>query len=80
MRIGIVIVNYNTCALLRNCLQSLAIYLSHGGEETIRVAVVDNGSTDGSAEMVRSEFPEVVCVEAGENLGFGRANNLGVRI
>ncbi|WP_294594384.1 glycosyltransferase family 2 protein [uncultured Rikenella sp.] len=80
MRIGIVIVNYNTCALLRNCLQSLATYLSHGGEETIRVAVVDNGSTDGSAEMVRSEFPEVVCVEAGENLGFGHANNLGVKV
>lgn len=77
MRIGIIIVSYNTCDLLRNCLRSLFDFTK---ETNIRVAVVDNGSTDGSVEMVRAEFPTVVCEEAGENLGFGRANNLGVRL
>lgn len=78
MRIGIVIVSYNTCALLRNCLRSIFAFVDPE-DETIRVAVVDNGSTDGSMETVRREFPTVTGVEAGENLGFGRANNLGVK-
>lgn len=75
MRVGIVIVSYNTCGLLRDCL--LSVYgLTHGVD--FGVAVVDNGSSDGSPEMVRGEFPQVVLVETGENLGFGRANNRGV--
>ena len=78
MRIGIIIVSYNTCGLLGDCLRSLFRWIEPA-DPKIRVAVVDNGSTDGSVEMVRGEFPEVVCVEAGENLGFGRANNLGVK-
>lgn len=77
MRTGIIIVSYNTCLLLRNCLRSL---FQHTADETVRVAVVDNGSTDGSVEMVRREFPEAVCAVADGNLGFGRANNLGVKL
>ena len=42
------------------------------------VIVVDNASIDGSAEMIRTEFPSVKLIESGENLGFGRANNLGL--
>ncbi|MDE5944032.1 MAG: glycosyltransferase family 2 protein [Rikenella sp.] len=78
MRIGIVIVSYNTRALLLNCLRSIFAFVEPE-DEAIRVAVVDNGSTDGSMETVRREFPTVMGVEAGENLGFGRANNLGIK-
>ena len=54
--IGIVIVNWNTRDLLRDCLKSL-----ERGDLSVtrRVIVVDNASTDGSAEMVRVEFPTV---------------------
>ncbi|WP_281671328.1 glycosyltransferase family 2 protein [Rikenella microfusus] len=78
IRTGIVIVSYNTCDLLRDCLRSVFAQTDRQKEGGFRVVVVDNGSEDGSAQMVRREFPETLCVEAEENLGFGRANNLGV--
>lgn len=62
------IVNYNTRDLLRKCLHAV---LANGPEEVI---VVDNGSTDGSAEMVRAEFPGVR-LDAGANTGFGAGSN-----
>jgi GT2 family glycosyltransferase len=43
------------------------------------VLVVDNGSTDGTIEYIRSEFPEVQLVATGQNFGFGRANNIGLK-
>lgn len=78
IKVGVVIVSYNTCDLLRDCLRSL-FGRTELPQEEWRVAVVDNGSTDGSVEMLKGEFPGAVCVEAGENLGFGRANNRGVK-
>ena len=42
------------------------------------IIVVDNDSGDGSLELIKKRYPEVVCVQASENLGFGRANNLGM--
>lgn len=71
--LDVVIVSYNTRALLRACLASLRA----GNVETIRV--VDNGSTDGSIEMVRGEFPEVELIVPGSNLGFAAGNNLAIR-
>jgi O-antigen biosynthesis protein len=68
----VTIVNFNTRAKLADCLQSIRQTCQGLALEII---VVDNGSTDGSIEMVRQTFPEVVLVEAGENLGFGRAHN-----
>lgn len=73
MKLSIAIVNWNTKALLNQCLTS--VYANLDGLEA-EVIVVDNGSSDGSAEMVRREFPQVKLVEAGENLGFTKANNL----
>ncbi|GAB4569335.1 MAG: glycosyltransferase family 2 protein [Anaerolineae bacterium] len=73
--LGIVIVNWNTRDLLRRCLQS--VFASTG--VTTRVVVVDNASSDGSAAMVREEFPQADLIESPINGGFSYANNLGLR-
>ncbi|MGQ9600418.1 MAG: glycosyltransferase family 2 protein [Anaerolineae bacterium] len=73
--LGIVIVNYNVCDLLRECLASV---LESRGNFTFQVCVVDNGSQDGSAEMVAGEFPQVRLIRA-ENEGYAAGNNLGLR-
>lgn len=74
--VRVVVVSWNTRALLRECLASLAPDAAAGLCETV---VVDNGSDDGSAAMVRDEFPGVTLLEPGSNLGFGTAINLGAR-
>lgn len=70
--VAVLIVNWNTCELLAACLESLT-----GAEaaDTLEIIVVDNGSTDGSAEMVRSRFDHVVLVENASNVGFAAAVN-----
>ena len=75
--VSIIIVSFNTKALLRNCLQS--IYEQTQNLE-FEVIVSDNGSKDGSVEMVRNEFPQVYLVENKENLGFGKGNNRGLDV
>lgn len=74
--LGIVIVNWNTCDLLRDCLRSIQ---ASDGPVTRRVVVVDNASTDGSADMVRAEFSDVQVIVNTTNDGFGAANNTGLR-
>ncbi len=73
--LGIVIVSWNTRDLLRDCLKS--VQASAG--VTTRVIVVDNASADGSADMVRQEFPDVTVIANTDNLGFPAANNQGFR-
>src|SRR5947209_3992773 len=74
--ISIIIVNYNTISLLRDYLVSLAQTEGRFSE----IIVVDNASMDGSAEMVASEFPQVVLVRNQQNAGFSRANNQGIQV
>lgn len=74
--LSIIIVNYNTCALLRDCLNS--IYKSQGNV-SFQVIVVDNASCDQSVEMVASEFSRVKLIVSEANNGFAYANNLGLR-
>lgn len=74
--LGIVIVNWNTRELLRNCLRSLA----HSTDVLYQIVVVDNASSDGSAEMVRREFPHVTLIANDENRGYPAANNQGLRL
>ncbi|RMF05893.1 MAG: glycosyltransferase family 2 protein [Chloroflexi bacterium] len=74
--LSIVIVNYNTCKLLQDCLNS--IYRSEG-DITFNVIVVDNNSPDGSVAMVQSEFPQVALIASSVNGGFSFANNLGLK-
>ncbi len=71
--VSVLIVSYNTSALLRDCLRS--VYEETTGID-FEVIVVDNASSDDSAEMIRREFPDVRLIASTENLGFGRANNL----
>lgn len=72
--ISIVIVNYNVKDFLYKCLESIDAATSNLTVETI---VIDNDSSDGSVAYLRPLFPDVTFVETGENLGFGKANNLG---
>jgi GT2 family glycosyltransferase len=75
MNLSIVIVNWNTKEFLQRCLESLRANPPSGELEVI---VIDNASTDGSAEMVRQEFPEAVLIENQENLGYAQGNNQGI--
>ena len=76
IQVSVIIVNYNTKQLLSDCLKSI-------NEKTVdieyEVIVVDNDSHDGSQEMLKRDFRWVRLIESKENLGFGKANNLGMR-
>jgi GT2 family glycosyltransferase len=72
-RVTILIVNYNSGAVLPACLRSLRQWTEPVHDE---ILIVDNGSTDGSVAAIRQDFPEARWIRAGANLGFGRANNL----
>ena len=76
MDLSVVIVNWNTEDLLRDCLRSLFAGL---GDIAAEVLVVDNDSADGSVAMVRREFPGVTLIETGRNLGFAGGNNVALR-
>lgn len=77
MDVSVIIVNWNTKKHLRVCLESL--YSQTEGIE-FEVIVVDNGSDDGSTEIVKNEFPEVVLIPNSENKGYAAANNQGIAI
>ena len=74
--IGIVIVNWNTRELLRRCLSTV---FASEGDFSYAVVVVDNASDDGSAGMIQRAFPLVQLIANGENVGYPRANNIGLR-
>jgi GT2 family glycosyltransferase len=75
--LSIVIVSFNTCEILRECLQAVFKYTT---DITFEVIVVDNASQDGSPVMVREAFPLARLVELNENIGFGMGNNVGVKL
>ncbi len=73
--VSVIIVNWNTKELLRDCLRSV---IDESGRVTLETIVIDNASTDGSVEMVRSEFPSVKLITNTTNEGFARPNNKGM--
>ncbi len=73
--LAIVILNYKTRDLLRGCLRSLREQVGL----SFTACVVDNASPDGSADMVASEFPEIVLIRNPHNNGYSTGNNLGLR-
>ena len=76
MRVSVVIVTYNSRSDIDRCLESLR---QHGGSAPLEIVVVDNHSTDGTAAAVRERWPSVPVIGVGSNVGFARANNIGVR-
>ncbi len=74
--LGIVIVNWNTRDLLERCLETV---YDGAGDLSIVVVVVDNGSSDGSAEMVAGSFPQATLIAGHGNVGYPAGNNLGLR-
>lgn len=77
MDLTIIIVSWNTKALLAQCLASLQAYPLAAPHETI---VVDNGSRDGSPQMVSAQFPHVQLIRNEDNRGFSQANNQAMRL
>lgn len=77
VNVSIIIVNYNTKQLLADCLNSI---YEQTKDIKFEVIVSDNGSTDGSIEMLKADFPQVILIENNANLGFGAANNRGLAI
>ena len=75
MDISVIIVNWNTRDMLIDCLRSLEAQKGNFQKEVI---VVDNGSSDGSQAAIRTAFPEVQVIENEVNLGFAKANNIGI--
>lgn len=73
---SVITVNWNSRSDLEECLASL----ERQSARDFEVIVVDNGSTDGSLEMVREKFPGVRLLPTGENLGFAEANNRGIAL
>ncbi len=74
MDVSVIIVNYNTRDLTLQCLRSV---YERTTRMSFEVIVVDNASSDDSVEQIQLEFPQVTLIKSNENLGFGRANNLG---
>lgn len=77
MNVSIIIVNYNTKELINNCLESIF-------EQTLgipfEVIVVDNDSNDGSQKNILQNFPNIKYIGLNKNIGFGLANNEGLKI
>ena len=73
-QLSIIIVSFNTRELTLACLRSVQRY-----EPTAEVIVIDNASSDGSANAIAAQFPEVTLLRLAKNVGFGRANTLGLQ-
>ncbi|KUK17005.1 glycosyltransferase family 2 protein [Thermococcus sibiricus] len=69
---SVIIVTYNHRKYMRDCLNSVL------ANNPLEVIVVDNGSTDGTVELIEREFPQVKLIKSPKNLGYGGGNNLGV--
>src|SRR3990167_4612436 len=76
-KVAIVIVSWNGLKYTRECLRSIA-KLEKKDIELFTI-VVDNGSTDGTVEKIRNEFPTVVVLPQDRNLGFTGGNNVGIK-
>lgn len=73
--ISIIIVSWNAKKYLQKCINSLQ---AESSGLSLEIIVVDNASSDGSPELVEKEYPDVISIRTGQNLGFARANNIGI--
>lgn len=75
MKILAIIVSYNFERWLERCLSSLI-----NSEHPIDILVIDNASKDHTTQRIKTDYPQVRLIESSTNLGFGRANNLGMQL
>jgi GT2 family glycosyltransferase len=75
-KVSVVIVSWNARDYLTQCLRSLT---AEACAYPLEIIVVDNASADGSPELVARDFPGVRLIQTGANLGFAKANNIGIR-
>lgn len=73
-RIYAVVVTYNGERWLDNCFGSLC-----QSSIPLSIIAIDNGSSDNTTSLIKSNFPGISLIETGENLGFGKANNIGIK-
>lgn len=76
MSLSIIIVNWNAKKYISECLQSI---IHQKTNHEIEIIVVENASSDGSQELIRKRFPNVKLICNKENLGFAKANNIGIK-
>lgn len=69
-----IIVTYNGSKWIDNCFGSLI-----NSSIPVKILAIDNASTDGTPQIIRERFPQVEVIETGQNLGFGKANNIGLK-
>ncbi len=74
MKVFVVIVTYNPAKWIDQCFSSL-----RASTIPVQTIVIDNNSTDGSNDLIKKNFPEINLIESAENLGFGKANNIGIK-
>ena len=74
--VSIVIVNFNTRDVTAECIDAI---LAHRPEARYEIVVVDNASSDGSAEWLEARYPDIRLVRSATNLGWAGGNNLGFR-
>jgi GT2 family glycosyltransferase len=72
---SIILVSYNTIDFTRQCLKSI---YNNVKDISFEVICIDNHSQDGTSEMIKNDFKDVLLIESEENLGYARANNLGI--
>ncbi len=77
MELSIILINYKSCALLSDCIQSIVEQTRAGSYEVI---VVDNDSRDGAREVLTARYPDIRWVQLDYNAGFARANNAGMQV
>jgi N-acetylglucosaminyl-diphospho-decaprenol L-rhamnosyltransferase len=74
--VSVIIVSYNTCDMTLACINSV---LAQSRSTQIEIIVVDNGSTDGSADAIEKSFHNIDLIKSSENLGFAKGNNLAAQ-
>ncbi|MCE3075434.1 glycosyltransferase family 2 protein [Chryseobacterium gwangjuense] len=72
-KVSVIIVTYNAIKWAEKCFSSL-----NSSSVPVTCIVIDNGSTDGTQHFIQNQFPEIDFIQSEKNLGFGKANNIGI--
>lgn len=73
-KVYVIIATYNGKKWINSCFSSI-----YNSTVPLNTIVVDNGSTDGTQNIIREQFPKVNIIQSKTNIGFGQANNLGIK-